>query len=112
MKTERKPFSYGAGALAVIVISIGIAAILYGTGTIPFDPYYLPAWIFGPLGVYTLLYSAVSKDPTYYLVWGTIMVAVAAVPVFYTISIFVILGILVIVLAVIGIVAYWRSRRK
>jgi hypothetical protein len=112
MKIERKPFEYGVGALAILAVSIGLAAILYGTGTIAFDLYYVPAWIFGPLGAYTVAYSAISKDPTYYLVWGTVMLAVAAVSAFYTVSIFAVIGVLLIVLAVIGIVAYWRSKRK
>jgi hypothetical protein len=112
MKTERRPFEYGVGALAILAVSIGLAAILYSTGTIPFDLYYVPAWIFGPLGAYTVAYATISKDPTYYLVWGTVMLAVAAVSAFYTVSIFVVLGILLIVLAVIGILAYWRSRKR
>ena len=78
-----------------------------------FDLFNLPAWIFGPLGVYTLAYSVVAgKDSTYYLVWGSIMFAIALVSALYTvISPFVILGILVIVIAIIGIVAYQRSKK-
>jgi hypothetical protein len=110
MKTERRPFEYGVGALAILAVSIGLAAILYGA--IPFDLYYIPAWIFGPLGAYTVAYATISKDPTYYLVWGTVMLAVAAVSAFYTVSIFIVLGVLLIVLAVIGILAYWRSRKR
>jgi hypothetical protein len=78
-----------------------------------FDLFNLPAWIFGPLGVYTLAYSVVAgKDSTYYLVWGSIMFAIALVSALYTvISSFVILGILAIVIAIIGIVAYQRSKK-
>jgi len=116
MKTEQKvshkPLDYGVGALAVLVISVGVAAIVYTT-MIPLNLFNIPAWIFGPFGVYTLIYSFIAgKDSTYYLVWGTVMFAVALVSAFYgMIDPFIILGVLVIVLAVIGLIAYWRSRK-
>jgi hypothetical protein len=108
-----KSLSYGVGALVVLVISVGFAAIVYGMNLIPFNLFNIPAWIFGPFGVYTLAYSFVAgKDSTYYLVWGSIMFAVAIISAFYdVISPFVILGILAIVIAIIGIVAYQRSKK-
>ena len=113
MATERKSLGYGAGALAVIVVSLGVAAIVYSTNWFGLNLYNLPAWIFGPLGVYTIAYSLVSsKDSTYYLVWGTIMIAVGVVSAFYEkMSIFLVVGALLIVLAIIGIIAYWRSKK-
>jgi hypothetical protein len=113
MNTNRKPFDYNIGALAVVVISLGVAAIVYGLSVIPLDLYNLVAWFFGPLGVYTLIYSfARGKDATYYLVWGTIMVAVAAVFGFYNqVPILIVVGIVAITLAVIGVIAYWRNRK-
>ncbi len=116
MKTDQKapskPLDYGAGALIVLVVSIGVAAIVYSLPLLPFNLFNLPAWIFGPLGIYTLAYSLIArKDSTYYLVWGSIMFAVAIIFAFYTISPFVILGILAIVIAIIGIVAYQRSKK-
>jgi hypothetical protein len=117
MKTDQKAPSkslgYGAGALAVLVASLGVAAIAYSLPLLTFDFFNLPAWIFGPLGIYTLAYSFVGgKDSTYYLVWGSIMLAIALVSAFYTaVSPFVILGILAIVIAIIGIVAYQRSKK-
>jgi hypothetical protein len=91
MKTDQKAPSkslgYGAGALAVLVASLGVAAIAYSLSLLTFDLFNIPAWIFGPLGIYTLaaFYTAVSP--------------------------FVILGILAIVIAIIGIVAYQRSKK-
>jgi hypothetical protein len=116
MKTDQnapsKSLDYGAGALVVLVVSMGVAAIVYSL-IIPFNLFSIPAWIFGPLGIYTLAYSFVAgKDSTYYLVWGSVMFAVALVSAFYNVlSPFVILGILAIVIAIIGIVAYQRSKK-
>jgi hypothetical protein len=113
MKTERKPLDYGIGALAVVVVSIGVAAIVYSLGLIPLDIINILAWIFGPLGAYTVIYSFVGgKESTYYLVWGAVMVAIGIVSGFYNqVSVFLVFGILIIVLAVIGIIGYWRSRK-
>ena len=116
MKTEQnaasKSLDYGAGALIILVVSIGVATIVYSLPLLPFNLFNLPAWIFGPLGIYTLAYSLIArKDSTYYLVWGSVMFAVAIIFAFYTISPFVILGILAIVIAIIGIVAYQRSKK-
>ena len=109
---SRKPLDYGVGALVVLVMSVGAAAIVYSL-VLPLNLLNIPAWIFGPLGIYTLAYSVISgKDSTYYLVWGTATVAIAIIFGFYNvISPFVILGILAIVIAIIGIVAYQRSRK-
>lgn len=117
MKTEQKapskPLDYGAGALVVLVASIGVAAVAYGLPLLTFDFFNLPAWIFGPLGIYTLAYSLIArKDSTYYLVWGSIMFAIALISALYTaVNPFAILGILAVVIAVIGIVAYQRSKK-
>ena len=110
--TSSKALAYGVGALIVLVVSIGVAAIVYSL-LLPFNLFSLPAWIFGPLGVYTLAYSFIArKDSTYYLVWGSVMFAIALVSALYTVvSPFVILGILAIVIAIIGIFAYQRSKK-
>ena len=107
-----KTLAYGVGALIVLVVSVGVAAIVYSL-LLPFNLFSLPAWIFGPLGIYTLAYSLIArKDSAYYLVWGSVMVAIALVSAFYTaVSPFVILGILAIFIAIIGIVAYQRSKK-
>jgi len=111
--TARKPFVYGAGALIVLVVSVGVAAIVYGLSLLSLDLLNIPAWIFGPLGIYTLVYSSIAgKESTYYGVWGVVMVAVAVIFGFYNIvNPVVILGVLAILIAVIGIVAYQRSRK-
>ena len=109
---SRKPFDYGVGALIVLVASIGVAAIVYST-FLPLNLLNIPAWLFGPLGIYTLAYSSIAnKDSTYFAVWGTIMVAIAVIFGFYNVvnPIF-ILGVLAILIAFIGIIAYRRSRK-
>jgi hypothetical protein len=112
-KEQSKSFDYGVGALVVLVASIGVAAIVYSLPILSFNLFNLPAWIFGPLGIYTFVYSFVAgKDSAYYLVWGSIMFAVALISALYTaVSPLVILGILAIVIAIIGIVAYQRSKK-
>jgi hypothetical protein len=111
--TSRKPFVYGAGALIVLVVSVGVAAIVYGLSILSLNLLNIPAWIFGPLGIYTLAYSFIAgKESTYYAVWGVVMVAVAVIFGFYNIvNPIVILGVLAILIAVIGIIAYQRSRK-
>ena len=111
--TSSKALSYGVGALIVLVASIGVAAIVYGLSLLTFNWFILPAWIFGPLGIHTLVYSFTArKDSTYYLVWGSVMFAIALVSALYTVvSPFVILGVLAIVIAIIGIFAYQRSKK-
>jgi len=113
MKTETKMFSYGIGATAVVAISVGLAAIIYGLSLLAFDLYVLPAWILGPLGVYTAIYSlAAGRESTYYLVWGIVMLAVAFIAAFYRWTyVLPILGVLVIILAVIGVFTYMRSKK-
>ena len=114
MKTDQnapsKSLDYNVGALIVLVVSLGVAAIVYSL-LLPFNLFSIPAWIFGPLGIYTLAYSLIArKDSTYYLVWGSVMFAVAII--FANVANpFVILGILAIVIAIIGIVAYQRSKK-
>jgi hypothetical protein len=77
-----------------------------------FSPIYLLTWVFLPLGIFTCLFAVfASRDLFYFLVYGTIMTLVGLLPVtFPFVAPMVLIGILVIVLAVIGIVAYVRRR--
>ncbi|MDH7476843.1 MAG: hypothetical protein QHH17_00470 [Candidatus Bathyarchaeota archaeon] len=113
MNAERKILDYNVGALVIFVISVGLAVVIYSMNIIPLDIFNIPAWLLGPLGVYTIIFSFMAgKESTYYLVWGIIMFAIAAASAFYNVvNAFVVLGILLIVIAVIGIVAYWRSKK-
>jgi len=111
-KVPSKAFDYNVGALIVLVVSIGVAAIVYSL-MLTFNLFNLPAWLFGPLGVYTLAYALIAqKDSTYYVVWGGVMVAVALISACYDlVNPFAILGVLAIVIAITGIVAYQRSKK-
>ncbi|MEM3627595.1 MAG: hypothetical protein QXZ25_06170 [Candidatus Bathyarchaeia archaeon] len=117
MGTEKKavhrPLDYGSSVLIILVASIGFAAVVYGANIIPFDIFNLPAWIFCPLGAYTLVYPLITRrDSFYYLVWGLVMFAIGVISASYNvISPFVVIGILLILIAVIGIIAYKRSKR-
>ena len=108
-----KSLSYGVGALIVLVVSAGVAAVVYGLALLAFELFSIFAWFFGPLGVYTLAYAAIAqKEATYYVVWGSIMFTIAVVSAFYAVvNPLVILGVLAIVIAVIGIVSYQRSKK-
>ncbi|TRO43884.1 hypothetical protein E2P42_01970 [Candidatus Bathyarchaeota archaeon] len=108
-----KPFDYGVGAMIVLVVSVGVAAIVYSLALLSLDLLNIPAWIFGPLGVYTLAYSSIAgKESTYFSVWGVVMVAVAVIFGFYDkVNAIVILGILAILIAIIGIISYQRNRK-
>jgi len=123
-KTSHRTFEYGVGALVILGISIGLAIVIYAGGIQPFNFSDIPSWllgplgfctfIFGPLGVYTIIYSIIAgKESTYYLVWGTIILAVAIISGFYgtAVSPFIVIGALIIILAVIGLIAYMRGRK-
>lgn len=113
MKTENRMFSYEVGAMTVVAVSIGLAAIIYGLGMVSFNLYVLPAWILGPWGVYTAVYSlAAGAQSGYYLVWGIVMITVAFLSAFYNVAyVLPVLGVLVIVLAVVGILTHMRGRK-
>lgn len=105
-------WNYGSGALIVVVIFIGLAAVVYGLGILPFDFLNFPAWILCPLGVYTLIYALTSrKNHFYYLVWGSTTFAAGVISVFYkVVNPVVILGILLIMIAVISIISHRRRK--
>lgn len=109
-QTKAKKFGYGEGALATLAIAIGTAAIIYGTGILTFDPINLIAWILIPVGAYTIIYALKpSKNPLYYASWGLIMVAIGLTSALYKIvNPIIIFGILLIVLATLGLVAYLK----
>jgi hypothetical protein len=109
----RRPLGYGVGSLAILVASIGVAVVVYSTSLIPFNLPNILAWVFGPWGAYTIVYAfATSRDFTYYLTWGTIMFVIALASALYAvISPLVMAGILLIILAIIGVATYWRGRR-
>lgn len=113
LEPKRNAFGYGAGALAVLVISLGLASVIYGINIIPFNTTDLLAWIFVPLGVYALFYAFFNrKDPVYYLVWGVVMTCIGVISATYAVvPPLLVLGILLIIIAVIGIAAYKRGKR-
>ncbi|MEM2995767.1 MAG: hypothetical protein QXI91_07160 [Candidatus Bathyarchaeia archaeon] len=113
MNVERKMPSYDVGALAVLVVSIGLAVIVYSANLLSFDPFNLPAWILGPLSVYTIIFSfKAGGESTYYLVWGVIMFAIATASASYkTQNPLIVLGILLIVIAVIAVASHLRSKK-
>ncbi len=112
-KAPDKTLDYGVGALVVFLASLGLAVIAYSLPLIALDLYNLPAWFFGPLGIYTIAYAVVAgKNTTYYMVWGSTMFAIALVSALHTmVNPFVVLGVLAIVIAIIGIIAYQRSKK-
>ena len=105
--------NYSVGALIILIISIGSAAIAYGGGFVIFDLVNLPAWIFGPWGVFTLVFAFVRKAPFYYLGWSALLLAIAFGSIFYKqVNIFVVIGTLLIALAVIASLSLLRTKSK
>jgi hypothetical protein len=103
-----KVFSYNVGAVIILMLSLGVAAIVFGGGFLIFNPFTLIAWLSGPFGVYTLIYAAVSREGNRYF-WGLIYLAIAAASLFYdVVNPIVVLGVLLIVLAIIGSLAYLK----
>ena len=102
---------YSVGALAVLGISVGVMLIVYGGDFLPFNFFYVPAWIFTPLGAYTIFYAFVSGgDSTYYAVWGSIMFIIGLASILHTVvSPLVLIGLLIFVIVAISLATYWRK---
>lgn len=110
VKSEK--MSYDLGALFVFAISLGVAAIVYGGGFLAFDPLNLVAFIISPLGAYTLIYALKARgDYLYYLSWGLIMFIVGlSFALYRLVNVIVLFGLLLILLASIGLLEYWRRK--
>ena len=108
----RRLRNYGAGALVVLFIFLGVAMVVYTLNMFPFSWVHLLTWIFAPLGVFTCLFTVFAgRDLFYFLVYGIIMVLIGLLPVASPfVAPMVLIGVVIIVLAVIGIIAYWRKR--
>jgi len=106
------PRNYGGGALACIAASIAVASIIYGLGLIPLNLWHTLAWVFGPLGAYTVVYALVrSREPIYHLIWGVIALSIAIASTTYNIlNPLVVLGSLILVVVVISLIRYWGER--
>lgn len=104
--------NYGAGVLIDLMVSLGIATIVYANNILPFSLLHLIAWILLPLGIFTCVYAFFARGHVfYYLVWGVILVfgGLMAVTAPFLVPM-TLIGVLLIVLAVIGIIAYWRKK--
>ena len=108
----RRLRNHGAGAVVVLFLSLGIATIVYSNNVLPFHLIDLIAWVFMPLGIFTCAYAVIARrDFFYYLVWGVVMLLGGLMAVtFAFIAPMTLIGVLLIVLAVISIVAFWRKK--
>ena len=98
--------------MACIAVSIAVALIIYGTGLISLNLWHILAWLFGPLGVYTVIYALIkSREPTYHLVWGAVTISIASIT-YNVLNPIVVLGSLILVIVVIGLLGYWRGRKS
>jgi hypothetical protein len=104
--------NYGAGVLVIVILSLGIAMVVYTINMLPFNFLHIFVWILLPLGIFTCVYSVVAgRDLFYYLVWGAVMTLGGLLPITSTFIIpMALIGVFLIVFAVIGIVAYARRR--
>jgi len=108
----RRLRNYGAGILVVLLISLGVATIIYANNILPFSPLIIIAWILLPLGVFTCLFAVFAgNDRFYYLIYGVLMVIAGLLVVTSSLILpMTLLGLLLIVLAIIGLAAYWRRK--
>ena len=107
-----KRLTYNTGMVATLLISVGIAAIAYGGGVITFVPLNILAWLLGPIGIYTTLYAFRSEDVFLYLGWGAVMLTIAAASMLYhVVNTFIVLGIFLIALALIGVFAVKKQTK-
>ena len=100
--------------MACIAVSIAVALIIYGIGLIPLNLWHILAWLFGPFGVYTVIYALIkSREPTYHLVWGAVTISIAIASITYNVlTPIVVLGSLILVIVIIGLLGYWRGRKS
>ena len=109
----KEEISYGVGALITVTISIGAAMVAYSGGLIQYDFYNLPAWILGPLGVYTLVFSLVYREGFYNLAWSLVFLSITVISAMYKlVNVIMMVGILLIALGILSSFAYLRSRKK
>ena len=96
----------------VLFIFLGVAMVVYTLNMFPFSWVHLLTWIFVPLGFFTCLFAVFAgRDLFYFLVYGIIIVLIGLLPVTSPfVAPMVLIGVVIIVLAVIGIIAYWRKR--
>jgi hypothetical protein len=105
-------FNYAIGAIITITLSLGSAAVTYGSKFIIFDVFNLPAWILGPLGIYTLIYALTAGEFYYNFSWSLALLTIAIYSAFYRLLNFiVVLGIFLIAIAVISSLAILRSKK-
>jgi len=67
---------YGAGALIMIIATVGALLILTGSGVFAVDPFTAAGIVVTALGVYTAIYGALLNFHLYYVLWGGISVGV------------------------------------
>lgn len=108
-----RPTDYAVGALAIVAVSIAVALIVYSFGILTFEPAHLITWFFGPLGAFTLFYAFARREElVFYAFWGLVMLLVAlAIPLAEVgVPLPALIGILILVITIAGLVAYWRER--
>ncbi|MEM0444711.1 MAG: hypothetical protein QXO86_05950 [Nitrososphaerota archaeon] len=64
--------NYGAGALALIVITVGVILILAGSGAFSPTLNISVGTVLTVFGIYTIVFGALSGDKLYYTSWGVI----------------------------------------
>jgi len=96
----------------ILFISLGVAIVVYTLNMFSFSPIHLLSWIFVPLGIFTCVFAVFSeRDFFYFFVYGFVMLLVGLIGVTSTfIAPMLLIGVLVIVLAVVGIIWYWRKK--
>ena len=105
-------FNYDIGALIIETISLGFAIIAYGGGLVPYDLFNLPAWILGPLGMYSLIYVLTNKKTFYHFAWTMILLTAAVVSALYRlVNVAVVIGIFLVAIGAVAAMVYFRNSK-
>lgn len=95
--------------IAGVIAFIGILIVLAALGIAPPDPILIGGYMFSGVGVALLLYAILSKDNKFYLAWGFVFLLLGLGVIFREkINPLIFLGVLLVILAIIGVVPIKR----
>lgn len=98
-------------AATIFFISLGFALILVGLGRVDFLSFEFFAIILIPFGAYTIIHGLISKEDTYYYVWGSIIFIVGLSFLFYNIiPLPILIGAVIILITLIGFLSYIKRK--
>lgn len=111
MRGQAGVISYGSGAFVVLIFAAGLLFLLSGAGLMVFDLRLAVGALLTVFGGYSLLYSVVSRERVFHLLWGGISVVLGVgLAAAEFLNPLVVLGLTLIFVAVVGAFAITRKR--